>query len=422
MIIIMEKETFRNFVNRLGSFFLALILAVIVWVVAVNEENPSRKSIFPESIPIEFLNKPKNMVIFGNVVDRVRLTVQAPQNSWENLRSSSFQAWVDLKDLSADIHDLEVKVKCSDSAVKIIEKNPARISVRLEEIEEKQVDVRINIMDSAPLGYFYRTPAATPAKVKAFGPKSLVGQVVVAAADIYLRNAKSTLEETVKLAARDELGNTIAGVEFDPPQVKVQVPIEQRLGYKDVSVRVILKGQVASGYRISNVSVEPSVITIVGSPAALNEVPGYLETALLDVSGASADVVERITLNLPPGVSILGGQQGVMVKVDVTPLEGGLTMERELTVEGLGPGLKATPSPNLVDVILSGPMPRLDTLKPEEIQVILNLFDLGPGTHKVTPHVLTPEGIRVESILPETIEVVIEKLPTPYPTATPGFT
>ena len=130
-------------------------------------------------------------------------------------------------------------------------------------------------------------------------------------------------------------------------------------------------------------------------------------------------MVERVTLNLPAGVSILGGQQGVAVRVDVTPLEGGLTMERELTIEGLGLGLKASPSPAVVDVILSGPLPRLETLQPEEVQVILNLFELEPGTHKITPQVIAPEGIRAESILPETIEVVIERAPTPTPRPVP---
>ncbi len=418
----MEINALQSALSKLGSFLLALILAIIVWAVAISEENPSVRKLFPESIPIEIINKAPNVVVFGDVIDRVRLTIQAPQSSWDNLRRESFQAWVDLEGLSPDMYDMKVQVKCSDEAVKIWEIKPAKISIRLEELKEKMAEVRPNIADSAPLGYIYRTPTVTPTQAKVSGPASLVDQVVTVVADIYLQNAKSTVEKNITLIARDLQGEAVKDVEIDPPRAKVRVPIDQRLGYKDVSVRVILEGKIASGYRISNVSIDPSIVTVVGNPSAISNIPGYLETAPIDVSGASADIVERVTLILTEGVSLLSGQQGVMVEVKVTPLESGLTVQRKLTIEGLGLGLAAKPSPEMVDVILSGPMPRLDTLKPEEVQVILDLFDLGIGTHIVTPRVISPEGIRAESILPETIEVEITRLPTPTPADMPTLT
>jgi hypothetical protein len=61
----------------------------------------------------------------------------------------------------------------------------------------------------------------------------------------------------------------------------------------------------------------------------------------------------------------------------------------------------------------------LELLKPENVQVTLNLFDLEQGTHKVVPTAIAPEGIRVESILPDTIEVEISVVPTLVPTPEP---
>jgi hypothetical protein len=121
---------------------------------------------------------------------------------------------------------------------------------------------------------------------------------------------------------------------------------------------------------------------------------------------------------LPEGVSLpLAGSQGVTVTVNVTAIESKLTLQSELIIQGLSPGLKATPSPRFVDVTLSGSLPKLDILKPENVQVTLDLFDLPSGTHKVVPTAIAPEGIKVESILPDTIEVEISIAPTP--TSTP---
>jgi hypothetical protein len=72
----------------------------------------------------------------------------------------------------------------------------------------------------------------------------------------------------------------------------------------------------------------------------------------------------------------------------------------------------------VVDVILEGPDPLLADLTPDSIQTVLNLFGLTLGLHRLEPEVLAPEGVLVVSVIPETIEVAIEIIPTPPPTST----
>jgi YbbR domain-containing protein len=408
----------RRVLNDLGSIALAVALAFTVWVVATNEQNPRREDTFPENIPIQVLNKAEGLVIFPEVVKNVKVTVRASEASWGRLTADKFEAWIDLKGLPAGRHDVEIQVTCTDRFVEILEKQPPEVSVRLEEYKEKELDVQAKVMDTPHLAYIDRTPVVTPSKAKVSGPASMVDQVSELVAEIYLRAAKETVEEPVDLLARNEEGQAVGWVEIDPPEVEVRVPIEQRRNYKEVSVRPIVEGQVASGYRISSVSVEPSSVTIFGSPLVIEGIPGYLETASIDVSGAGANVVERVTLTLPQGVTVLG-EQSVVVSVGVTAIESSLTVQREFVIQGLQPGLNVKPSPELVDVILSGPVPKLDALKPGDVQVILDLHDLQQGTHKITPKVVVPEGLKVESILPDTIEVEITTGPLPTPTETP---
>ncbi len=411
----------QRILSNLGSALLALLLAFVVWVVAVNEENPQKEDPFPNPIPIEFINQPQGIVVFGDVVESVQVVIRAPQSSWDNLRPSSFKAWVDLEGLPVGLHEMEVQVTCSDRNVHIVEIRPNKITVRLEELKEKEVDVRVNVVDSPPIGYVSRPPTVEPAKVTVRGPGLVVDQVVEVTADIYLRGAKNTVEREVKdPTPRDAQGEPLSSVTIEPAVLKVIVPIEQRAGFRDVPVRVIRKGQPAPGYWISNVSVEPSIVTVVGSPVAIAAIPGYLETAPVNVEGASSDVVERVPLVLPEGVSVLGGNQGVSVNVKVEAIEGGLTVQRTVNVQGLDLALKATASPQQVDVILSGPLPRLETLSQGDVQVVVDLVGLDPGTHKVHPTAIVPEGIKVQSIIPDTIEVEI--VPVSFvPEATPGL-
>jgi YbbR domain-containing protein len=71
-----------------------------------------------------------------------------------------------------------------------------------------------------------------------------------------------------------------------------------------------------------------------------------------------------------------------------------------------------------VDVIVSGPLPVLDTLTRQDVRVTVDLSNLQAGTHQISAEVsVLISDIIVESILPNTIEVVIAPVETP--TATP---
>jgi len=64
---------------------------------------------------------------------------------------------------------------------------------------------------------------------------------------------------------------------------------------------------------------------------------------------------------------------------------------------------------------LSGPLPLLETLATDDVRVILDLFGLGPGTHRVEPQVVVPEGTTAQNILPPTIQVEIVAVPPTLP-------
>jgi hypothetical protein len=129
-------------------------------------------------------------------------------------------------------------------------------------------------------------------------------------------------------------------------------------------------------------------------------------------------VIERAAVLLPENVSSVFGVKGVTVRVVITPLQGGVTVTRVPVVQGLAPGFKARILLDKVDVFLSGPLPRLESLQPTDVRVVLDVSGLDPGVHAVRPVPVPPEGLQVDSILPETVEVEISEEPTPTPAPT----
>jgi YbbR domain-containing protein len=311
------------------------------------------------------------------------------------------------------LHQVPVEVECSDKSVTIVRVEPPSISLTLDQQQIKEVLVQVNIMDrdSMPIGYTFRAAVVQPSFVTISGPKTLVDEVTQASVSVWLQGSKTTVDRKLTPRLLDAQNRQIDGLTPDPQTVTVQVPIEQELGFRDVTVRAIMTGSPASGYWLSNILVQPTTVTVFGSPAALALLGGFLETAPIDVSGAKADLAKTVSLNLPAGISVLSqeGQRGVQVRVQISAIVGGQTIQRMIVRQGLSLGLKATLSPTTVDVILSGPLPTLQELSSSEVQVTAELFGLSVGTHKVVPQaILIPEGLKVVSIVPATVEVHIE--------------
>jgi len=182
-----------------------------------------------------------------------------------------------------------------------------------------------------------------------------------------------------------------------------------------------VQGQQAAGYRLENISVFPPVVTVFASdPQLIKDMPGVVETQPLDIQDAKDNITTRLGLSLPENITIVGAQT-VQVEVGISPIQTSLTLlNQQISIIGLPDGMVAQISPQTVDVILSGPLPVLEILTPQDITITVDVTGLNLGVHQLTPKVSTlVDNVLVESILPGTIEVVLSLPVTPTATSKP---
>ena len=401
------------------TLLLSVLLAFVVWFIAIDQENPMIREEYEEPILIEVRNMGLGLQSVQDLTSRTAvLTLRAPQRTLESLQVDDFSAVIDLADLSAGSYEVEVEVTALNPDVEVIALEPRQLRVQLEPMISRFVPVEVEVMDSAAFGYDWQEPLSEPAEVEISGPRTLVTQVRSVIATVFLRNAKSQVEQVRPLIARNAQNLEVERVNVEPGTARIIVPVVQPPGRKEVVVRADVQGLPSPNYRLTGVNVEPQTVVLSGSPSALRDVPGFVETTPLDIEGATDDVRESLPLILPENVSSLQ-VSSVFVTVGVAPLESSLTVTRKPVVQGAGDNMRITVSLEEVEVIVSGPLPRLELLGPEEVRVLLDLTGLLPGSHLVEPTVVVPEGIVEQGVIPEAIEVLIESLITPTATSTP---
>jgi YbbR domain-containing protein len=388
---------------------MALALAVMVWMAATIQATPFAEGYLPEPVPVEVVNRGEGLVIVGGLDQEVSVRVRTPESVWQDLGASSFRAYVDLAGLDVGLHEIPVRVEPASNAVRILGVSPSALTIRLDTLGEKTIRVSISVYGNPPLGYGIGTIRVEPSFVRVSGPQSQVDQVSVLTADVYLSGEKEIFERTASLTPRDEVGSAVDGVELEQRSARVTVPIEQQVGYRELSIKTIIEGNPASGYWISSISADPSTVTVFGDPVAVNEIPGFLETQPVNVEGERDSVSEQVAIVFPEGVSSLEDVVTVQALIEISPVLSGQTVQLTPEVQGLGRGLEASFSPDTVEVILSGPLSDLEALKAGDVQVILDLSDYEPGTHFVPPVVERPESLDVQAVLPDQVEVVIKE-------------
>jgi YbbR domain-containing protein len=193
----------------------------------------------------------------------------------------------------------------------------------------------------------------------------------------------------------------------------VTIPIFQEADFAQLAVRVNANVQPAPGYYITNITADPPLVSVRGTPDILRTLT-TIETQPVNLTGLDTDTRIPAQLNPPEGVT-LEGTQIVDVIITVEAQSAFRSFEVPIRAIGLGSGLSATILPRSAVVTISGPLPVLDALDElEDIIVSVDLTDLEPDSYQVEPEVQIiniPEDdlreLEIESVLPTLIQVEI---------------
>ena len=403
----------RTIIRSLPTLLTALIFAVVVWIFAVTQADPAETRTYPRSLPMELIGLDPNLTIINEVPLQVNVAIRAPSSIHSQLENdiNLIDVILDLSGFESGVHTLAPQVNLGISPAEVVRINPSSIFIKLDAIITENFPIELRMIGNPTIGFEVQPPELSAESVLISGPQSLIDTIVHVVAEINIADVSEDVQRMIELTPYDIDDIPVEEVSLSPSAIQVTVPVTQRGGFRTVVVKIVTSGQIAPGYRLTNIFALPPTVTIFSAdPNLVDTIPGFVETTPINLNMASENIEIRVALNLPEGINVVGSQN-VTVQIGIDTIQSSISFTNvPIQIEGLGEDLQFEISPENVDIFLSGPLPLLDELDLTKILVLIDLTDRGPGTYQLAPEVMLENNqIIVDVILPSSVEVTISE-------------
>ncbi|MEJ7623531.1 MAG: CdaR family protein [Pyrinomonadaceae bacterium] len=152
----------------------ALVITLALWVGVTGLSSPTTSRL---TVPLN-LNISSNAQITNEPQGEVTILISGDKRRIEQINRSELTASIDLTDMPAGDRIVsltpDVIYVPLPQGVKVIEVETRRIAVKLETVEEKELEVKVETKGAAAAGYEVYSVNVVPSRISVRGPASIV--------------------------------------------------------------------------------------------------------------------------------------------------------------------------------------------------------------------------------------------------------
>lgn len=415
--------------SNLGLKILSVLVACVIWVFVVNEEDPEKKQSFSD-VAVEIRNSDSFGVdktySIEEDTDNVKIWVTARESVVNRLQSKDFKVVADMRNITLG-DAVPYTVECTNSAITKAnwECEPASLKIKIENVVQESFGVEVVIEgEGKPAkGYEVGTTGIQEGDtINIAGPESLVNIIHKVSVPV---TVNSTMSSSQVLSGDITItdGN---GVPFTKSQMdnlifttssgvllkdrKLNVEIELWKVQSDIKLEVETTGTPAWGYRVSEVKVTPETVSLAGDKETLEELEGVLRlTDMISVQGVSESFTpETINLsdflkeNYKDKLKLVGGAAStISVKITIEKM-GTKKIDIPLsaiTIKGRPEGLDMVLTPaDKLSIEVGAVSGSLEDISQEDVKAVLDLTAYQKaGRYEVPVQITLPEGFEMET-------------------------
>ena len=415
--------------SNLSNVIIAIVLGILVWFSATTANDPNIEDKYPTSVPLEIIGLQDDKLITTSLPETVEVNLRAPQSLWDTLNSQKdvVTASIDLTNYENGEYMMPIDVSVFLNPVDVVGTTPSVVAISIENKSIVDFPITTEVVGEPSLGYEIINLELNVDSVQIKGAEKIVSSISTVKARINILDKNESFEKEISLSAFDAEGNPVQNITFEPQTINTKVELSQSGGYRDVAVTLLTDGIPKDGYHVTNISYNPIIVTLYSAnPEDVQSLPGYVNTIPLDITGADTNIQTKIALDLPENISVVSNEgidQTIDVFVGIAATESSTRITLPVEYVGLNDQYKVSISPEAVDVIVSGPLTDLEKLTKDDIHLYVDLtqMEVGKFTAQLIPEIIN-ESLKIESIVPEMVEVELISLSSATRTLTPTKT
>ncbi|VBB04887.1 Hypothetical protein LUCI_0093 [Lucifera butyrica] len=298
--------------KNITAKILALILATVLWLYVMNEQNPPIEAGF--TAMLETRNADGGYIV-TNAPDAIQVKVRGPRSIIAGLQARDIRAYLDIRGLGEGKHTVKVHASVPAS-LELVEVNPDTVSVTIEKAINKQLPVEVSLSGTPADSLVVGKAVANPQQVTVEGPKSLVNEAqrVVAPVDLTGKNGDFDVSVPLRILGRD--GKEIKGLTLYPGQVSVSLNLMKGVNKKILDIKTIVFGNLTPGVTLKRIITEPDKIEVSGPNDVLDKLDSVY-TEPINVTGITKDTAREVKLQIKEG--LVASQNSVIVHISVEP-------------------------------------------------------------------------------------------------------
>lgn len=402
------KKISNFFTQNILWKLLSLALAITLWFIAINVQDPFTTRNFNANlqlINLEALDA-HNLVILNE--DELRNTtigvrVTARRKGVSNILSDNVQAYIDIGNINLDnenitsqpldvILGVEVRTSLGYNEYETSTR-PVSVPIIFDRIITQEIPVTIEKISDVSAGYVSMLPTANPSTVTVTGPSSYIQQIDNVVAGVNLQGETSNLTVVTSPVIYDINGDDITELfTMSQQEIEVRVPINR---YSSVPVlRPNIIGDVAEGHTIIDISYSPQSIQVVGSDTDINNIQA-IPLGSINVTNQNSSIRTIIDIREAlQGTNLVvrsGTPNEVIVNITISdePVTNITVPISQINI--IGDASNITYEEH-INVNLRGDGEVLQNITYNDISGTINVENLQPGTHEIIVDLTLPDG------------------------------
>lgn len=414
----MWRKILEKITHNFGYKFISLLIAIVVWYIAVQYSDPQQTKSFNVRVTVEnesYIENGKQVYYIDDNYKTVTVFVTANSSKFRFINENTISVKADLTqivDFEKDPVMVPLSVSCSGVAQTDLSLSRQTIPITIENVAGKELPMTVSTKETTPANN-YEIGKLTPSvdRIVVSGPESVISQIdsVVAEIDVTGLMLNSQLTATLKFIdksqnemSEDKINDDIT-IEGDIQKVTVAVELwRKRSG---ILFDIHYSGVPAEGYQVYNIYTAPDELTVAGDNAALETLAQNgnvisIPAEKIDISGCSTDQTFEVDFSdvMPENLKVSSSMnRTVTVYFTILPLD---SREYQVDVDdiitsNLDSSLTVSYDQTAVAVKVQGVTQNLDALDESGIILIADFSGMTVGDYTITPNVGLPEGYQL---------------------------